>query len=177
MPDPTTTEQPTIPRLPNERPERYAARVAYIVAGPDRSLEAVRQKIGKRSVRRLELWSSEDDWVGLARQWDDLMVNLRTRATIDAYRRDLEAHRKKAMDAGRSLFQVGAQLLSQVSTALANPRKIEGKDGKIYNLHGIDLNSASLATAARALTAALDLEAHALGVDRLLPTLETDDHE
>lgn len=170
----TTAERPTIERLPDEHPARFQARVEYIVAGPDRSLERVRQKIGMRSVRRLEMWSSEDGWGEQARRWDELIVNLRTQAEVDAYRRDLEAHRKKAMDAGRSLFTVAGRLLQQIDTALANPRRIEGKDGKMYTLHGIDLNSSSLAVAARGLTAALDLEAHALRLGDILPKL---DHE
>lgn len=165
-----------IPRLENERAERYQARTLYTTMGPDRNLRAVAQKLDK-SLTIVGRWSTEDDWPRLAAAYDQMLGNLAARDAAETYRADLEAHRKKAMDAGRSLFQVAGQLLQQVNTALVNPRRIKGEDGKVYALHGIDLNSNSLAVAARALTAALDLEAHALQIDKILPTLGTDDSE
>ena len=155
----TTAERPTIERLPDERPERYAARVEYIVAGPDRSLESVSQKLGKSRVL-LERWSSADGWVNHARQWDQLIVNLRTQAEVDAYRRDVEDHRKRYGDAGKSLWQVSARLLQELNAIINQPPKtIKGADGKTYKIPGIELTPATLAIASRAMTIAAAMAA------------------
>lgn len=171
----------TIERLPEETPRAYQARVDYITAGPSRSLEKLRQQIGKGSVRYLEQWSSRFDWVECARKYDEAAAHLVTQEALEQYRADLEAHRKKASEAGQALYQVAGQLLKKVNAALATPRQIEGKDGRMYTLHGIDFNSSALgsalSTVTRSFQTALDLEAHALGVDKLLPSLETDDSE
>lgn len=166
----------TIPRLESERPERYEARVLYLTMGAARSLEAVRQKIGKRSARRLEEWSREDGWVKLAADYDQTVYTLAANEAADKYRADLEAHRKRAIEAGLSLYTVAGQLLKQVNTALQQPRQIRGEDGKFYTLHGIELNSNTLSIVSRALQVALDLEAHSLSIDKLLPSL-TSDHD
>lgn len=170
----TTTERPTIPRLPDEHPARYQARTEYIVAGPDRSLESVARKLGKSRVL-MERWSSEDGWVDHARQWDDLIVNLRTQAEVDAYRRDLEDHRKRYGDMGKALYQVAAKLLKQLDKAVEQrPRQIKGADGRTYDIPGIEPTPQTLAIASRAVTIAADLEAHALRLGDILPKLDHD---
>jgi hypothetical protein len=173
MPD---TALSIIPRLDDETPRAHAAKVAYVTAGPGRSLDKLRQQIGNRSVRYLEQWSARFDWAATARAWDDQQAAAVARDASDAYRADLEAHRKVSMDTGKVLHAVASNLLSQVNNALTSPRRIEGKDGKWYTLHGVELTSNSLAVASRAMLAALDLQAHALGVDRILTGL-TDDSE
>ena len=59
MANPTTIE---LPRLPDESARAYAARVEYVTMGPQRSLETVRQKLGK-SRELMERWSSKL-WMG-----------------------------------------------------------------------------------------------------------------
>jgi hypothetical protein len=167
----TTTIE--LPRLPEEHPARYEARVSYILMGADRSLEAVSQKLSK-SVQLLKRWSTADNWVELAANHDQTVYTLAARASSDQYRADLEAHRKKASDAGQALYSVAGQLIKQINTALANPRKIKGEDGKVYTLHGVDLTASTFSIAARAMQTALDLEAHSLGVDVLLGKLDDD---
>jgi hypothetical protein len=171
-----TTERPTIPRLPNERPERYQARVEYIVAGPDRSLEAVSQKLAK-SVPLIKRWSSADDWTDHARKWDELMVHLRTeaqtQAEIDAYRRDLEDHRKRYGDAGKNLYKVAMGLMNAIALQLQG-QTIEGKDGKKYTLPAMKIDQGAITILARAMTIAADLEAHALRLGEILPKLDHD---
>jgi hypothetical protein len=154
-------------------------KVAYVTMGPDRSLEKLRQKIGKNTsyTRQLAEWSSQYDWMATARAWDDQQAAAALVHAANKYRADLEAHRKKASDAGQALYTVAGQLLKQVSAALSGPRKIKGEDGKVYTLHGIDLNANSFSVAAKAMQVALDLEAHALSIDKLLPALTNDDSE
>lgn len=165
-----------IPRLEGESSRAYAARVEYVTAGPQRDLRTLAQKLDK-SLTIIGRWSSHYDWVEHARRYDDTLAGMVAQEAADAYRADLEAHRKKAMEAGQGLYAVAGQLLKKLNSALASPRQVEGADGKLYTLHGIDFNAAVLTTVSRALQTALDLEAHALGVDRLLPSLEADDSE
>jgi hypothetical protein len=151
------SDRPTIERLPDEHPARFQARVEYIVAGPDRSLELVGQKLGKSRVL-LERWSSADGWVDHARRWDNLIVNLRTQAEVDAYRRDLEDHRKRYGDAGKALYQVAAKMLKKLDASVPT----------------MEATPQTLAIASRAMTIAADLEAHALRLGDILPKLDHD---
>jgi hypothetical protein len=63
----TTNPTITLPRLDREHPARYEARTLYVTMGPDRSLEAVRQKLGK-SKALMERWSTQDNWVEHAKK-------------------------------------------------------------------------------------------------------------
>jgi hypothetical protein len=171
--NPTTIE---LPRLPDESARAYAARVEYVTMGAGRSLEKLRQKYNRNTsyIRQLGGWSSKYGWVQSAEKYDAEVSYITVNEASDRYRADLEAHRKKASDAGQALYSVAGMLLKQIDTALRNPRKIKGEDGKLYTLHGVDMTAGTFAIAARAMQTALDLEAHALGVDRLLPTLDGD---
>lgn len=169
------SETITIERLPDESPRAYQARVEYVTAGPDRSTAKVGQRLGK-SKDLMDRWSARYDWAATARAWDDQQAAAAIQEAAERYRADLEAHRKKAMEAGQGLYTVAGRLLKKLDAALSSPRQVEGADGKLYALHGIDFTAATLTTVSRALQTALDLEAHALGVDRLLPSLEADDN-
>lgn len=178
----TSADAITIERLPDETPKAYQARVEYVTAGPQRSLDKLRQNYGRTAAytRQLEQWSSRYDWVECARKFDEQIAFLTTQEAADAYRRDLEDHRKRYGDAGKALYQVAAQVLKQLSqVAGQQPQVIEGKDGKFYKVSGLELTPATLTTAARAMTIAADLEAHALRLGEILPKLDHDvlDHE
>lgn len=175
MPNAPTIE---IPRHPDESARAYAARVEYVTMGPQRSLEKLadqrRIKGGSKAITPLREWSVRYGWADSARQYDEQVSYLTVQEAVDRHRADLEAHRKKAMDAGQALYAVAGQLIKTINAALANPRKIEGRDGKMYTLHSIDITSSTFGIAARAMTTALDLEAHALGVDDVLGKLNDD---
>lgn len=171
-----TPDTITIPRLDNERLERYEARTTYITMGADRSLSAVSQKLGK-SVALMERWSSQDGWPKFAADYDQTVYTLAAQEAADAYRAKLEKHREQAEQAGDALFTVAGQLIKAVNQALAGPRQIRGEDGKLYTVHKVEISASTFQVAARAMQTALDLKAHALGVDRLLPSLEADDSE
>jgi hypothetical protein len=151
----TTRDTATIeiPRLPGERAERHEARVLYLTMGADRSLDAVRQKLGK-SKELIERWSAADGWVEQARNYDSTLANLATRRAADSYLHDLEEHRERAGKAGKALYGVAVEMLGKLRAA------------------PVEYTPATLATIARALTVALDIEAHALRVADLLPKLD-----
>lgn len=171
------SRKPTIelPRIEGESTKAYAARVEYVTMGPQRSQEAVSQRLGK-SRQLMYRWATQFNWSESARQYDEQIHYLTIQDAATKYRADLEAHRKKASEAGQALYAVAGQLIRAINTALAGPKKVKGEDGKVYTLHSIDLTSSTFSIAARAMQTALDLEAHALGVDKLLPSL-TDDSE
>lgn len=167
----------TIERLPDETPKAYQARVEYVTAGPQRSLDKLRQHYGRTAAytRQLEQWSSRYDWVECARKFDEQIAFLTTQEAADAYRRDLEDHRKRYGDAGKALYQVAGAVLQRLGKALAQPPTvIEGKDGRTYEIPGVRVTPELLTTAARAMTIAADLEAHALRLGDILPRLDHD---
>jgi hypothetical protein len=170
-----------LPRIEGESARAYAARVEYVTMGAGRSIEKLadqrRIKGGSKAITPLREWSIKYGWVDSARQYDEQVSYLTVQEAADRYRADLEAHRKRASDAAQGLYTVAGQLIKAMNQALANPRKIEGKDGKIYTLHGVDLNASAYSAAVRGMQTALDLEAHSLGIDQLMPSLTPDDSE
>jgi hypothetical protein len=180
MPNPATTERPVIelPREAGESARAYAARVEYVTMGPGRSIDKVADqrgiKTGSRSSTYLE-WSRKYGWVACAQKYDDAMTLITVQEAAEQYRKDLEDHRKRYGDAGKSLWQVGARLLQELNAIITQPPKvIEGKDGRFYKIPGIELTPQTLAIAARAMTIAADLEAHALRLGDILPRLDHD---
>lgn len=149
----------TIERLPDETPRAYQARVEYIVAGPQRSLERLRQQIGNRSVRYLEVWSSRYDWQEHARRYDETVYTLATQEAVDEYRASLIDYRKRYGDMGKALYGSAAKLLRKINTVLDSADAV----GPSY-----------LGTVVSAAKTAADLEALALRVEHLLGKLSED---
>lgn len=147
----------TIPRRADESPRAYAARVEYITAGPQRSQEALSQKLGK-SRQLIGRWSVAHGWADAAAQYDQTCATLAAQQAGAAYLADLEKHRTDAMQYGKALCSVAVKMLAQL-------------DGE---LRRVEYTPAALATIARALTTGMDLQAHALRVADLLPRLESD---
>ena len=167
-----------IPKIENETPRAFAARAEYLTMGAGRSLDKLRQKHGKTTAsytRQLEDWSAKYGWQKSASEYDRMLADIAAQQHADAYRRDLEAYRDKALKAGRDLFTVAQALLIQCSRAIQG-QQIEGKDGKVYTIPAMELTPTTLATASRALLQALDIEAHALRVADILPQL-TEAHD
>jgi hypothetical protein len=159
----TTAERPTIertveiPRLENERAERYQARTLYTTMGPDRNLRAVAQQLNK-SLTIIGRWSSEDDWPHLAAAYDQTLGNLAARDASASYRAELEDHRKRYGDMGKALYLVAAKMLKKLDASVAT----------------MEATPQTLAIASRAVTIAADLEAHALRLGDILPKLDHD---
>lgn len=149
-----------IPRLPDESNRAYAARIAYVTMGPQRSLDAVAKKCAK-SVPLMKRWSSLHDWSATARAWDDQQAAAAAQAAAQQYLADLEEHRHRYQQSGRALHAVAVEMLSQLRQSART----------------IDYTPAALATISRALTVAADLEAHALRLADILPRLSDDVHD
>lgn len=162
----TATATIELPRLDNERAERYEARVTYVTMGPNRSLEAVGQRLGKSRVL-MERWSTADNWVDFATTYDNQVAQLVITQATEQYRADLEDHRKRYKQVGDDLYKLARALMVRIS------RQLDASGGKATALKDDDVAPA-LRTLAGVLTTAADLEAHALRLEELLPRLTND---
>jgi hypothetical protein len=151
-------------------------RQEYVLMGPQRSLEKLRQKYNRNTsyIRQLGEWSMKYGWVSSAEKYDSEVAYLTVQEAAEQHRADLASHREKAMTSAKNLMALAGGLTRIMGDALTQPRKVEGKDGKVYTLHKVVVDANTLTTISRALQTALDLEAHSLGVDKLLPSLEGD---
>jgi len=151
----------TIPRLPDESARAYAARVEYITAGPQRSLEKLRGQSGDkagipRRFNTIAEWSSRFNWVEHAARYDETVYTLAARDAADAYRKDLADYRKRYGDAGKALFGASVRLLDRINRTIASAENI---------------NPGSISLVTNGLKTAADLEALALRVENLLGKL------
>lgn len=146
-------------QLASESAQAYQAACAYFAMGADRSLVAVAQKLNK-STTIMGRWSGQHNWTDRARTYDAALAEEDAAQHTARYLADLEDHRKRASEAGKALYAVAGKLLQRMNTQAGT----------------LELNANSLAVIKGALQTALDLEAHSLNLDKLLPSL-TDDSE
>lgn len=142
--------------LPAESAQAYQAAVAYFEMGADRSQEAVSQKLGK-SRQLMSRWSAQHDWPERARAYDAQLAELAAEAHQTRYLADLEAHRVRSTEAARGLYTVAAKLLQRLNSQVGT----------------LEITPATLGVLLKAFQISLDIEAHALGIDRV----EGDDSE
>jgi hypothetical protein len=153
-----------IERHEDDTPKSYAALCDYAALGPSRSIDKLLQFYTSSGIAKpptkhrasLGVWSSQHDWQARARAYDDMLALEASAAHTAQYIASLEAHRKRAQDAGEGVYIVAAKLLQRRTTELDT----------------VEITPATLGVLLRAFQTALDLEAHALGVDALLPALE-----
>ena len=172
----TTAPAITMPRLDNETPRAYAARVRYLTMGAERSLDKLAGHFGGRDGANnttVENWSVKYGWRAHAAAYDQTLATLAAQAAATEYLAEARAHRERTKKVASDLYAVSTALLAQCSRAIRG-QIITGMDGTVYTIPAMELTPATLATATRGLLAALDLGAHALDLDRLLPTLTSD---
>ena len=133
-----------------ESTQAYQAACAYFALGADRSQEAVSQQLGK-SRQIMSRWGAQHDWVARAREYDTALSELAAEQHQAKYLADLEAHRGRSMKAASGLYTVAAKLLTKM-------------DAQITTL---EVTPATLGVLLKAFQISLDLEAHALGIDRI----------
>lgn len=136
--------------LPAESAQAYQAAVAYFEMGADRSCEAVAQKYTK-SASLIRRWSSQHDWGERARLYDAQLAELAAEAHQTRYLADLEAHRVRSTEAAKGLYTVAVKLLQRLNNQVAT----------------LEITPATLGVLLKAFQVSLDLEAHALGIDRI----------
>jgi len=150
-------------RLPDESVKANSALLAYASLGPGRSLEKLRQKYGKNAAytRQLERWSSQHNWQERIKIYDTEMAREHQRRISEQYLRDLEEHRDRYGQTGKELYVVSRVLLGKLAQAMQDDE--------------LPLNTASLHAVVRSLQLSVELEAHSLSLDRLLPMLDVAD--
>ena len=166
----TTTPAIEIPRLPNERNERYEARVLYLTMGADRSLDAVRRKVGK-SKELIERWSTQNGWVALARAYDDALAQRAVAAHQAEYLAALEKHRKSVLKDADDLTTMLNAYQAQTVRAITGRRVVEAGTGDVYYIPEIEITGAAIPAIVRGRIAVADLRAHALDIPRLQAAL------
>ncbi len=166
-PDTATIE---IPRLADETPKAYAARVEYLTMGPERSLDKlvghVRGKSGASNTV-VENWSVKYGWQKSARDYDETVATLAAQAHAATYRRDLEEHRTRYKQAGDELYKIARAQMIRIS------KQLNETGGRATTIKDADI-ATNLRTLAGVLTTAADLEAHALRLEELMPSLTHD---
>jgi hypothetical protein len=153
-------------RLPNESAKAHKALLIYADLGSDRSLEKTRQALGKDSagyVRTLETWSAQHRWQERVMEYDAMLAQERQRRMTEDYLASIAEHRERYRQVGKDLYAVGRGLLVKIARAMENSE--------------YPINNATLNTVVRALTLGAETEAHALSLDRLLPTLDYADDD
>lgn len=145
------------PQLPNESSQAYEAACLYFGMGADRSQEAVSDKLAK-SRQLLSRWSAQHNWIERARQYDaDVAEDIAAEHTR-RYLADLEDHKTRYAQAGKVLFALAQKLARRFND----------------EIDGLEITPNTLAVLNRTYQVAGDLEAHALGVEQLLPKLAED---
>lgn len=168
-----------LPRIENESPRAYSAFLVYAEMGAGRSIDKARRKLGKSSVgynRVMEEWSVKHEWQQRARRYDEALAQLAAQAQADAYIAEVQKYRAEYRETGKILHTMGKQLIAAMAGRLRG-RTVETKQGELIVIPEIELNQNALTVAARAIVAAADLEAHALGLERLMQSVEPDDNE
>lgn len=144
----------TLPRLVGERSLAYAARQAYILAGPERSLTKLCQQLGRPAsyVRQLKRWSAAFQWQVHAQAYDQTCATLAAQQAAAQYLAEVEDHRMRYQEARQALYQVAQQLLERLQAEAET----------------MPLQIGHLGLLLKVLIAAADLEAHALQLGPLL---------
>ena len=160
----TDTATTVIPRLENESSRAYEMRIRYVTMGPSRSIDKVGLQSGdKRAAGYIQRWSVQFDWAATARAWDDQRAAEVAAQAAEDYRKGIEDYRKRYGGSGKALQNIAAVYMQKLSQRIKDLDSSEITPGRL----ALDVR-----TVASALQVAGDLEAHALGIDRLLQQLD-----
>lgn len=153
-------------QLPDESGRAFNALSRYAEMGTERSLEKLRQDLGKNAsyTRQLELWSAKYQWQDRVRSYDAVMAELAQKQASEEYLAQVKEHRDRYRQTGKELHALARVLLGRVATAMQNDELPP-------------MNVATLNTLVRCIQLSGNIEAHALSLDRLLPLLDADDHD
>ncbi len=157
-------------RSDDETAKAYAAFCLYRDLGTERSLEKVRQKVGKRSgyIRQLERWSSRYAWPRRSKGYDAHLELLARRGREAAYMNDMEAMRQRQKKLSLATFNAAISLLHKATERLQALDAADIDPGKL---------PAYFRAAAAVAEMATNAEAVALGLHELMSLLDVRDGE
>lgn len=111
---------PIFDRQPGESAKAFAAFVEYRELGVQRSLEAVRLKVGKCKAL-MERWSSRHSWVERVTAYDADRNKKAARAEDEALKKAATRRAKQQMKFRDEQVRLGRSLLRQAQAMLAQP--------------------------------------------------------
>lgn len=154
-------------RHAEESAKAYDALCRYCELGAQRSLHKLRQSIGKSPayIRQLERWSSAHDWQRRVLDYDRRAAQEHAAAVDSARYADIERLRRDALEDAHTLRTIGR------SGAKLVLERLERLDSNAIESQHL---SSLLGAISRILSAAIDLDAAALGVDAVLEHLDDD---
>lgn len=157
------------PRLPEESASAYEGFTLYCRMGTSRSTANVQREVSK-SKRWVDEWSRRYKWVERAREYDEALSLETAQAVTDDYVGRVKAHQERYLKAGNDLHSAATMLLAiqrtrlnALAQRLADPLTREETAALIDSL-----SPQALGQIGRSFAVAADLEAHALGLERLL---------
>lgn len=103
-------------RQKGESAQAFAAFLAYLQMGADRSLSAVGQRLGK-SKALMERWSSANGWVERCRAWDNYLQQEAKKAAAAAVRNMNRRHAQMAA----AIQGTAMQALQERGADMVNP--------------------------------------------------------
>lgn len=125
-------------RLPSESAQAYEAAKLYFEMGAQRSLDAVRQKVGKSS-RLMARWSSRYNWVTRAQDYDQYQHKAQQDAEKKALLGEAEKWAKRRAALWEKMFHVGEQLTAKGEQVMRFPteqqtieRDVEGRPTLVH---------------------------------------------
>jgi hypothetical protein len=151
-----------ITTIPAESSRAAEARRIYVEMGVDRSTAKVAHQLGKTKAL-MDRWCAKYRWVEAAQAWDDARAAESSARAAERYHADLEDHRERYGKAGRSLHALAPAYMNKLAQRIKDLDSDEIKPSRL----ALDVR-----TAAAALQIAGDLEAHALRLAEILPSLE-----
>lgn len=106
-------------RQKGESAQAFAAFLAYLQMGADRSLSAVGQRLGK-SKALMERWSSANGWVERCRAWDNYLQREAKKAAVAGLREMNRRH----ITLARALQGAAAQALKDRGAAIITDKNL-----------------------------------------------------
>lgn len=144
------------PQLENETDGAYRAFTLFCQQGDRRSSTRVATEMS-RARSLISRWSAKYSWIERARDYD-LSVHAGKNPEYEGrnYADEVRRHQEESLRISKNLRYLGLKMIRRFNEVV-DRMKMEPKD---------------LGTIAKIFTVAMDLEAHALQLDKLIPALE-----
>lgn len=155
----------TIPtRLSDETDAAYQAACVYFTLGAKRSFAKVSAERGTH-ISNIAKWSTRYQWVARARDYDAAMAQEAADKQSAEYCESLARHRKRSEEASSGIYEMSKLVFDNLKTLMDNT-VVMTDDGRL--MPSAIKAAMVLPGVVKAIQAALDIEAHILGIDKIL---------
>ncbi len=123
-------------RQPGETDKAYAAFVLYRDMHPSsRTMDAVRETLGQRTVRGLELWSSRFAWLERVKAYDAWVETIRRDERERGYREDERLKFQRRRELVETEMTIVTKAMERVQQGLSGPmfrqKVVDGETGQV----------------------------------------------